>query len=242
MISSVSSEELARGIKGIYRSDVSQAEIQIERYLEHVLEEHNHSEKLHLLERIGQEFRRDTERKPSPRISRSDLVVKLFSLFLGKKVSKVELSSGEFLERLAGSLNTVFDSLNEIIGVINSTLLGEQRELETIRQVIGSNLHQELGGSSLENYLAQIKKAFLTSHLAFQKAAQNKVQLILSELDPDDIAHSEGGGLKLRPLKKAGLFDAYGERYQKVRKWFESDRFTQDLLREFEKNCQSLYK
>ncbi|MEJ2234857.1 MAG: hypothetical protein P8X67_13105 [Syntrophobacterales bacterium] len=242
MNSPISIEEFATGIRSIYSSDVSQAETLIEKYLEENLKGFSPSERLELLDKLTHEFKRAISQKPDAPSPGPDLVAKLFSLFLGKKVSNVDLSSRDFLERLAGSLNTMFDSLNEIVGVINSTLLGKQAEIQTIRQIIGTNLHDELGGGSLENYLSQIKKAFLTSHQAFKQAAQAKISEILIELDPKRIADSETGVLKVGPLKKAGLFDVYQEKFQRVQKWFESERFMNDLLREFEKICRSLYR
>ena len=240
MTSPLSIDVLAAEILDICHSDVSEAETLIERYLDKRLRGVSASERLDLLEKLTHEFRQAIPQEP--RAYDPDLVAKLSFLFLGKKVSKVDLSSHEFLERLADSLNTVFTNLNELVGVINANLLGNNAELETIRHHIGANLQDESGGSSLEDYLTQIKKAFLTSHQAFKQAAQAKVSEILVELDPKRIAHSETGVLKVGPLRKAGLFDVYQEKFQRVQKWFESERFMNDLLREFEKICRSLYR
>jgi hypothetical protein len=240
MTSPLSIDVLAAEILDIYHSDVSEAETLIERYLDKRLRGVSASERLDLLEKLTHEFRQAIPQEP--RAYDPDLVAKLSFLFLGKKVSKVDLSSREFLERLADSLNTVFTNLNELVGVINANLLGNNAELETIRHHIGANLQDGGGGSSLEDYLTQIKKAFLTSHQAFKQAAQAKVSEILVELDPKRIAHSETGVLKVGPLRKAGLFDVYQEKFQRVQKWFESERFMNDLLREFEKICRSLYR
>ena len=35
--------------------------------------------------------------------------------------------------------------------------------------------------------------------------------------------------------------EAYQEKFQKIRQWFDSGRCTEELLREFEKTCQSRY-
>ena len=240
MTSPLSIDVLAAEILDIYHSDVSEAETLIERYLDKRLRGVSASERLALLGKLTHEFRQAIPQEP--RAYDPDLVAKLSFLFLGKKVSKVDLSSREFLERLADSLNTVFTNLNELVGVINANLLGNNAELETIRHHIGANLQDERGGSSLEDYLTQIKKAFLTSHQAFKQAAQAKVSEILVELDPKRIADTETGVLKVGPLRKAGLFDVYQEKFQRVQKWFESERFMNDLLREFEKICRSLYR
>lgn len=234
----ISIDELVRDIKDIYHSDVSHAGTLIEDYLKQRLEGFDQSKRLDFLDKLTREFKPVPPQEPSAPGPGGDLVAKLFSLFLGKQVSDIDLSSAEFLERLAGSLNTVFDSLNELLGVINATLLGKQADLETIRRVIGTNLHGEVEHSSLRAYLAQIKKAFLVSHQAFKKAAQTKVKEILLELDPQRIEESEPGGLKLGPLRKANLFEIYQEKFERVQKWFESGRFEEELLRDFERTCE----
>lgn len=231
-------DQLASDIIDLYHSDVSNAETLIEGYLKQRLEGLSPSESLEVIDTLTHEFKPVISQKTSALKTGPDLVAKLFSLFLGKEVSDIDLSSAEFLERLAGSLNTVFDSLNELIGVINVTLLGKQSKSETIRQIIGSNLHEEVERSSLETYLAQIKEAFLVSHQAFKKAAQIKVKEIILELDPRRIEESEHGGLRLGPLKKANLFETYQLKFQRVQKWFESGRFEEELLRNFESICE----
>lgn len=231
-------EELASDIKDLYHSDVSQAGTLIEGYLDQCLEGLSQSERLELLDKLTHEFKPVISQQPSAPGSGPDLVAKLFSLFFGKEVSDIDLSSAEFLERLAGSLNTVFDSLNELVRVINVTLLGKQAELETIRHIIGTNLHDEVEHSSLETYLAQIKEAFLVSHQAFKKSAQTKVNEILLELDPQRLEESEPGRLKLGPLRKANLFEIYQQKFERVQKWFESGRFEEELLRDFERTCE----
>ena len=51
--------------------------------------------------------------------------------------------SPEWPDKLARSLNTLFDTLNQIIGVIHTTFLGQKGEMETIRLIIGSALKGE---------------------------------------------------------------------------------------------------
>ena len=53
----------------------------------------------------------------------SDFLDRLVPLLLGRDVSR-DLSTPELLSRLAHSLNTVFTMLNELIGLIDSTLGG----------------------------------------------------------------------------------------------------------------------
>jgi hypothetical protein len=149
-----------------------------------------------------------------------------------------DLSSSELLEKLAESLNTIFNTLNQLISVINMTFSGEESSEQTIRQVISFRLEGEGQGRSLETYLGQISNAFLTSQQSFKEAAYAKVKQVLSVLDPEQLAQEVGKGLKFGPLKKAEMFDIYEQRYGKIQKWFSSGRFMEDFLREFEKNCQ----
>jgi predicted component of type VI protein secretion system len=166
------------------------------------------------------------------------VLARLFSLVLGGRVSETELASEEVLERLAGSLNELFDTLNRLIATIDATLGGGVAQDETIRHVIGDQLEGESASMSLERHLGRIGDAFFRSHEAFQSAARKIVGDILDELDPQRIHDAQEGGLKFGPLKKAESFDVYQNKYDRCRSWYESDRFTTDLLREFEKRCQ----
>jgi len=178
---------------------------------------------------------------PSPPESDDEVLTRICSLLLGRKVSMDDLSSSELLEKLAESLNTIFNTLNQLISVINMTFTGEGSQEQTIRQVIGFRLEGEGQGSSLETYLGQISNAFLTSQQSFKEAAYAKVKQVLSVLNPEQLAAETGKGLKFGPLKKAEMFDIYAQRYEKIHKWFSSGRFMEDFLREFEKNCQTKF-
>ena len=170
-----------------------------------------------------------------------EVLTKVCSLLLGRKVSMDDLSSSELLEKLAESLNTIFNTLNQLISVINMTFTGEGSPEQTIRQVIGFRLEGEGEGSSLETYLGQISNAFLTSQQSFKEAAYAKVKQVLSVLEPEQLAAEVGRGLKFGPMKKAEMFEIYEQRYEKIHKWFSSGRFMEDFLREFEKNCQTKF-
>ena len=140
-------------------------------------------------------------------------------------------------------MNTIFDTLNQIIAGIRTTLLGKREtDLETIRQVIGSSLVHEGKPESLQSYLDQIREAFLVAHRAFQEAALNQAQSILAELAPEKLEKEAPGGLKFGPFLKADLFDSYKASFERVETWVRSSRFREELLRSFEKIGQRLYK
>ena len=56
--------------------------------------------------------------------SDTQVLTRVCALLLGRNVSPDELTSAQMLERLAQSLNTIFDALNQLIGVINTTFSG----------------------------------------------------------------------------------------------------------------------
>jgi hypothetical protein len=242
MSSSVSLDNLALGIRALSRSGGPDIQNVIEGYLERELQGVPMAERLTLIESLAGKFyghepqaRRDLNLEPTE-------TARLLSLFLGDRITASDLSSSEVSEKLANSLNTVFDTLNQIICVIQSTLLGRKTEIETIRHVIGSQLGEGGEEASLKMYLDQIQHAFLTAHKAFQEAARAIVGEMLSALDPDALANENNSGLKFGPLRKAQLFESYVEKYQGCRKWFDSDRFMENVLREFEKKCQKTYQ
>ncbi len=241
MATKMSPEQLADEIKRIYSSDPLQAETLIETYLEKGLSMLSAPERLILLKKLTAEFR-SASFGTSGNEKRMDeeVLSRVSSLLLGRKVSQADLSSTEFLQRLAESLNTIFDTLNQLVSVINMTLLGERTGEETIRHLIGSHLEGEGQTKSLEGYLGQIKKAFLIAQQAYKKAAHTVVDKILLELDPVQIARTDSGGLKFGPLRKAEFYEIYEGNFHRCKKWFESGRFMEEFLREFEKNCQKL--
>jgi hypothetical protein len=236
-------ETLARDVRAIYRSDPPRAEVLIATYLEQRLKGSDRSRQVACLqELVGRFGRADRQTAPRPDGLGSEEFSRLFSLLLGRRISTADLSSTELVEKLARSLNTVFDTLNQIIGVINTTLMGTETGHETIRMIIGSNLEGEGETGSLQGYLNRIQKAFLVAHGAFPQAARRKLDEILAELDPDRIASASERGLRFGPLRKAELFDLYGEKFQACQKYHRSGRLLGDLMREFEKLCQKAYE
>jgi len=235
-----STGQLAKEIRHIYQSDIFRAEALIEAHLEKKLTALTPGGRLELLAKLKDEFNGDITDDSGSTEMEEDVLSKVSSLLLGRDISQADLSSAEILDSLAESLNTIFNTLNQLVGVINLTLFAENSGDETIRYVIGSQLEGGSRTKSLENYLGQIQKAFLTTQQAFKNAAHARVREILDELDPGKISASGGGGLKFGPLRKAECFEIYESKFRSCKKWFESGRFMEDFLREFEKNCQKL--
>jgi len=247
MNNQISIEQITTEIRKIYKSDCLQAENLIETYLEKRLKEFSDSKKLTLLEKLTTEFNAEFNTGVSSRYNGlnidEEVLPRLFSLLLGKKVSLADLSSTELLQKLAESLNTIFDTLNQVVGVINTTFLGECTGDETIRQVIGFHLEGgESHSRSLESYLGQIKKAFLIAQQAFKEAAHTEMSELLHELAPDQIKTADSGGFRFGPFQKAELFEIYEKKFYTCKQWFDSGRFMEKFLREFEKNSQKLFE
>jgi hypothetical protein len=228
-------------LRTIYKSDQRRAEPLIETYLNERLKDYSSNDRIAMLEEIAFQFERSSINKES--IIRPELkeLKQLYSLLFGNKIVVGDLSAEEVNNKLTESINTVFDTVNQIIHVIHETLLGGKGELQTIREIIGSQLESEGSHDSLNSYLNQIQEAFLISHRAFQEASRTSVKQLLNELDPDRISETMDGIVKFGPLYKAKLYDVYEKRYRECRTWFESNRFTLDLLREFEKTCLKSY-
>lgn len=237
----VSIERLMEEVRTLYQANPTRAEKLMEAYLQETLKEYPPEEKIRFLEALIQRFESPPVPVEKETFLHSEEFTRLFTLLFGERISAMDLSSNELLEKLAFSLNTIFDTMNEMIRTIDTTLLGKKPELETIRHIIGSQLEAETHSDSLQTYLTRIQKAFLISHKAFQEAAQIKFGEILKELNPERFESEPMGGFKVGPLRKAELFERYKERFQTIKKWFESGRFKEELLREFEKACQRLY-
>jgi hypothetical protein len=234
-------EVLASGIREIHRKKGAAAASAIETYLEKELGSLSAEERVETLDHLIEALPEDRGPQRVPEALDTDLLSKLFSMLLGERIGKVDITSEKVIERLANSLNTVFDSLNELIGGINATLMGRVSGTETIRFVIGSQLEQKDESKSLESYVDQIKEAFAIAHQAFQNAAMTKMREILGELDPKKIEESAEGGLKFGPLRKAELFEIYRDKHRTLRNWLDTGLLSEALLREFERICQRLY-
>lgn len=178
--------------------------------------------------------------EPSGAVDTSE-AARFFSLLLGKKLSTEGLSPEEVTQKFIEAFNTIFDTLNRINMVIQTSLLGQGTELETIRQVIGAQIEHVEGKSSVKEYLEKIQEAFLVAHTSFQMAARNVVTEMLKEIDPAAIEASLKPGFKFGPLRKAELFELYHDKHEALTKWVAAGHFNEKLLREFEKLCQRSY-
>jgi hypothetical protein len=237
MTKTPSIETLADALRDLSIQNPERALEKIEAFLVEELNGLNPAERLEVIRQLEGVF--PAVRPGMTEDLGSDLLERLIPLLLGRDVSR-DLSTPELLSRLAHSLDTIFTMLNEIIGLINSTLGGNPAGDETIRQIIGASMEGQGEVQSIEQHLGQIKKAFLTAQQSSKEAARTMAAYIITELDPKGMEGS-GGGFKIGPMKKAESFDLFEEKYKRVKKWYESERFLLDFLRQFEKNCQKSF-
>jgi len=232
-------ENLAGTLSEYHKIDPEEAEHLIETYLNEELNGYTPEDKTEILDSLLKKFD-DEQSKTADSFSGSNPVLdRVFSLLLGRNFEVNDISSDKQLKKLAESLNTIFDSLNHLISVINSTLCGSQEKDETIRQVIGYHMEDSEQKIPLEAYIGQITQAFLVTREASKNAACEKINQILMELSPE-LLEKEAGVMKLSPMKHAKCYKAYESKYNKFRQWFESGKFTEAYLREFEKHCQKI--
>lgn len=230
--------ELAANLREIYRSGGPQAERQVESFLEAGLQGRSPEERRRLLQGLHSEF----VPAPAPETGAligTDVYTKIFSLLLGKKVQQKDLSSQELLEKLAASLKTIFDAVNDLLNTTNTALLSGAPSDQTIRHMVGLHLSGESKLESLESYLGQIKAAIRSSHEAYQDTFASKLREVLLELSPSHIEEKCGRSIRFGPLRKAELFDEYEDVFERLKTWLESGKFMEDFMAGFQSALQS---
>ncbi|NNF99634.1 MAG: hypothetical protein HKM93_09670 [Desulfobacteraceae bacterium] len=228
-------------IRKIYAADKENAEAGIEAYLRDTLSSRPDAKKITIVEQMARRFEARSIGLSAGAVLNQNIMEGIFSFLLGKNLSQVELSPDELMERMAESLNTIFDTLNQLVGSINTAFCGEHDSEETIRQVIGYHMGNTVTDNSLESYLAKITKAFLVAQQAFELAAETTIQQVVDDLNPERITASITGGLKIGPLQKAESFRLYRHKFEALRQWIDSGHYMKQVRSEFEKNCQNLF-
>ncbi len=234
--------QLAEEIRHRYATNQDTTGQDLEIFLQEALAEKRPEERLAIVRALAREFSGSQSVLDLHGDVETSILQDLFVKVLGKRLPDETIPVREIAERLAQALNTVFDSLNQLVRGINATLIGNQpMEDETIRFVIGSQLSGANGATSLKDYIDQIKEAFSIAHKAFQEAAKTKFKEILSELDPEKLEKSVEGGIKFGALRKAEIFEHYKEKFRTLNNWLDTGLLMEATMREFEKICQKLY-
>jgi len=234
--------DLANKIREHFRANPDQTGLELEKFLQEALSGNRPEERVAIVKALAKEFSSGSVHSDISGAQEAPILHTLFTKVLGERLPERSLPTKEMAERLAEALNTVFDSLNQLVRGINATLIGNQpMGDETIRFVIGSQLGGQQSATSLKDYIDQIRQAFSIAHKAFQEAAKTKFGEILSELDPEKLEKSVEGGIKFGPLRKAELFDLYKEKFRTLSNWLSTGLLMEATMREFEKTCQKLY-
>lgn len=237
-------EKISEDLREIYRADPSQAEKTIGTYLELILKGYDLENRVSIMDQLKNRFRPEktaipVEKKRSSVSSAPapDNLLQFFTLLLGHEINESELSSADMINRLKDSLDTIFDSLNELVSAINASIINDASEDKTIRQIIGYHLGDDHHLEILANYIGRIKNIFLVTQQAFKEAAKSSVDHILKEFDPEAIKGEASGAFGVPMMKKAKYFDTFEKKYQRYQEWVASERFMEFFLREFEKKC-----
>jgi len=166
---------------------------------------------------------------------------KLLTMLLGKEILQKNLPPSELIEQLAAAVNTVFDSVNSLVGGINAVLMSSSDTEETIRVVIRSSLDADEGIGALKKFLDRTGEFFAIALKAYKEAARVKIAEILEELNPERLDDGSAGKMKFGPLYKAQLYECYQDKFKTLQNWQRSGLLLEAFMKEFEKNCQNLY-
>ena len=244
----ISYQSLKKDLKALYANKTDAGAI--EAHLNEVMAGLDQNNRQEVLDKLIQEFEHDATAMPRPPIAAKNTIPKnmtigdhvlprVIKLLLGRNVSQADMNADELLESLSDAIDMVFETLNQLISTVNTTLVGKQDSDQTICQIIGYHLEGAGHGRTLGSCIGQIDKAFYESLQASRQAANAKVKEIISELSPENISR-EAMASRLNPMKKSKYYDEYVYKFETIEDWFESGRFMESFLREFEKNCQKI--
>lgn len=235
-----STAQISDEIRTIYRQETGDGFVNIEAYLEQLLGTLPSSERLHILQNISEEFADNGEPQQLLTTDAGNQLLRFISLILGQKVGVGEVADKQLQEKLCISLNTIFDTLNDLLQAINSTLSRGNGFDETIRHVLRKQLDEPGDDKPLDLYIDQIRKSFFTSYESFKEAHLLIMDKVLEELSPEKSTSKCAGGLKFGALRKAEAFDHYTQLYESLHSWHESGRGLDEYLRLFEKQCSDV--
>lgn len=234
-------DELAVNLRKTYLSDAANGAVMLEERLKETLANSSPAERNAMLDRLISEFRQSSGSEAVVSGISADHFNKLLTTLLGKEILGKNLPPDKMIEQLAVAVNTVFDSVNTLVGGINATLMGSAGGEETIRLVIRSSMDADEGIGALKKFLDQTGEFFAIALKAYKEAARVKIAEVLDELNPERLESEIGGKMKFGPLHKASLYDSYVEKFKTLQNWQRSGLLLEAFMKEFEKNCQNLH-
>ncbi|MEA3546665.1 MAG: hypothetical protein U9R66_03295 [Thermodesulfobacteriota bacterium] len=241
MASDISLDRLTDEIRNVYQDDPDNGADRVEKYLGAALADCSPDRRSVFLTELVSVFSQNSHVSVPIVETKSEAFNRLITMLLGKEILKKNLSLEEMIDQLASALNTVFDSVNKLVGGMNATLMGSTSGEETIRVVISASMDKDEGIQALEKFLDQIGKFFAIALQAYKESAKTKIDEILRELNPENLAEDTDLSLKFGPMRKAYLYDCFHDKYQTLQNWQRSGLLLEAFVKEFEKNCQNLY-
>lgn len=232
---------LVEELRDVYLAEPAAAQEQIERLLAQRFEGLPAEERLNEIRKLKDCFGGPKNKNAAVSEGASgDDLKKFIALLLGQRVGSKDMDDRQLQEQLCGSLNSIFDSLNQLLQAMKTTFnLKDSRFEETIRHVLREQLVEENPTGSLEEYIDQIRISFFKSFDCSKAAYKAIMEKLLSEINPETLLLQTGGGIKLGPLKKAEAFDRYKILYDSLHEWYESGRGLEEYLRAFENSYSS---
>jgi len=235
-------KQLAAEIREVYLADVSNGADAVDGRLKEVFAACTPEERRENLENLIELFQQGSMvEAPIESGFPTEEYNKLLTMLLGKEILQKDLPPSELIEQLAAAVNTVFDSVNSLVGGINAVLMSNTDTEETIRVVIRSSLDADEGIGALKKFLDRTGEFFAIALEAYKEAARVKIAEILEELNPDRLDDGSAGKMKFGPLYKAQLYECYQDKFKTLQNWQRSGLLLEAFMKEFEKNCQNFY-
>ena len=241
--SKLSLDQLSAELRNIYLADELNAVTKLEERLGEAFTYCSAAERNDFFKKLIAVFEQHSVGDAAFSEASSDEYNQLLTMLLGKEILHKKLPPEELIQQVAAAVNTVFDSVNTLVGGINSILIGSgsSESEETVRVVIRSSMGADEGIGALKKFLDQTGEFFAIALEAYKKAAGVKIDEILDELDPERLEAEFEGNVKFGPLYKAQLYDCYLRKYKTLQNWQRSGLLLEAFMKEFEKNCQILY-
>jgi len=224
-------------ITALFRSDISVADREIEKYLDISLQGLSLNDRLAVLTELIASFQVDELQDQMKTPVEADL----FAALLGIEMSCGDIAPELLTQRLVSSMRTVLASLGELIDGLNFFMNKESFEAKTIEEVLAASIESPEGDAELTTYLNQIKFAYASMYEGFQQTSHTQIKKMLQELSPEKMSESVSGGLNVGLFRKAQMFDIYCEKHRNLSNYIDRGLFTESLLRSFESESQRAF-
>ncbi len=221
-------------IIAIFRASPTEAGVKIEEYLQSVLPE---DEKHAVLTNLLATFSVSEEVGGTETLAENDL----FAIFLGADKANTTLAPDIANQRLIASMQTIIQTLGELVDGLNVSMAVDSTTTKTIHEVLAASVESTTGDSELVDYLDQIKLAYASMYEGFKLTTSSQIKKLLVELSPQKLAEGTQSKLNVGPFKKAQLYDIYCEKHQNLSSYIDRSIFMETLLHKFESESQQVF-